>query len=247
MRVPTNPFSWWRAFLALPNTHPVKTLGVALLVALACSLAVSYTAVALKPLTEANRLKERAASLMTLVEALGVGVPKPRLITLADGQYADRDPGTKAPLTAERDLAQIGEREDVAAVYELYEDAALTLVILPVRGTGYQSTLKGYLAVKGDLNTVAALTFYEQDETPGIGTRIQEDAWTSLWTGKRIVDTDGVVRLEVVKGRGEGSFEVDGISGATRTTGGVTRLIRFWLGPDGYGRYVERLKREGAS
>ncbi|MDP7666976.1 MAG: Na+-translocating NADH-quinone reductase subunit C [Rhodospirillales bacterium] len=247
MSLGANPLSWWRNFLSLPNTHPIKTIGVALLVALVCSLAVSYTAVTLKPLREANRLKESAASMFKLVETLALGFPKPRLITLADGHYADRDPGTRAVLATERDLAQIGEREDVATVYELYEDGALALVILPVRGTGYKSTLKGYLALKADLNTVAALTFHEHDETPGIGTRILEDAWTALWRGKRIADADGVIWLEVVKGEGRGVFEVDGISGATRTGGGVSRLVRFWLGPDGYGPYLKQLKRQGSS
>ena len=102
------------------------------------------------------------------------------------------------------------------------------------------------------LGTAAAalligLPAHEHDETPGIGTRILEDAWTALWRGKRIADADGVIRLEVVKGEGRGVFEVDGISGATRTGGGVSRLVRFWLGPDGYGPYLKQLKRQGSS
>ena len=246
-----NPLAWWRAFLALPNAHPLKTVGVALLVALVCAPAVSFTAVTLKPLTEHNRLMESAASMMKIVETLGIAAPKQRLITRADGQYTNRDPGTKTTLPPVRYITKIGEHENVATVYELYEEGALAMVILPVSGAGYKSTLKGYLALKADLNTVAALAFYEQDETPGIGTGILEDAWTALWKGKRVADTDGVIRLEVVKGKGKGKgkgvFEVDGISGATRTSMGVGRLVRFWLGPNGYGPYLDRLKRERAS
>jgi Na+-transporting NADH:ubiquinone oxidoreductase subunit C len=115
---------------------------------------------------------------------------------------------------------------------------------VPVRGTAYQSTLKGYLALKADLNTVAALTFYEQAETPGLGARIEEDAWQALWPGKKVADADGVIRIEVVKGAGKGVHEVDGISGATRTGTGVTNLLQFWLGPDGYGPYLDRLRLE---
>ena len=55
-----NPVSWWRAFLALPNTHPGKIVGVALMVALVASLAVSYTAVTLRPVQDANRAAARA-------------------------------------------------------------------------------------------------------------------------------------------------------------------------------------------
>lgn len=239
-----NPLSWWRGFLALPNDAPAKTLGVALLVALVCSLVVSITAVALKPLKDANRLAESAAQITGIVEIMGGGLPDTRFVDLAAGAYVDRDPGTRTDLPGERDLAGLNRREDVATVFELRDGGKLKLVILPVRGTGYQSTLKGYLALKADLNTVAALTFYEQDETPGMGARIEEDAWQALWPGKQVADAEGVIRIELVKGAGAGVHQVDGISGATRTSTGITNLMRFWLGPDGYGPYLERLRTE---
>jgi len=242
-----NPLSWWRRFLALPNESPAKTFGVALLVALVASLAVSVTAVTLKPLQDANRLRQSAAGMMAMLESLGAGIPDARLVQLADGAYASRDPGTRTELPAERDLAGLGGREDVATVYELREGGTLKLLILPIRGAGYQSTLKGYLALQADLNTVAALTFYEQDETPGMGARIEEESWLALWRGKQVADARGAVRIAVVKGAGAGPHEVDGISGATRTGMGITNLVRFWLGPDGYGPYLERLRSEGGS
>ncbi len=52
-----NPLAWWRSFLRLPNDSPVKTVGVALLVALTCSLVVSVTAVTLRALRADNRLR----------------------------------------------------------------------------------------------------------------------------------------------------------------------------------------------
>lgn len=239
-----NPVAWWRGFLALPNDSPTKTVGVALLVALACSLVVSITAVTLKPLQDANRLAESAGQMLGMLEVLGGGVPQARLVDLATGNYVDRDPGTSTELPADRDRAGLGSREDVTTVFELRDDGARRLIILPVRGSAYQSTIKGYLALKADLNTVAALTFYEQEETPGLGARIEEDAWQALWPGKHVADADGVIRIEVVKGAGAGAHEVDGISGATRTSIGVTNLLRFWLGPDGYGPYLDRLRSE---
>lgn len=237
-----NPLAWWRDFLALSNDSPAKTVGVALLVALVCSLVVSVTAVTLKPLQDANRLADSAAHIMGMVKTLGAGFPEVRLVDLDTGAYVNRDPGTSTELPPDRDLAGLGSREDVATVYEVRDGGKLKLVILPVRGTGYHSMLKGYLALQADLNTVAALTFYEQDETPGMGARIEEDAWQALWPGKQVADAEGVIRIEVVKGAAKGVHEVDGISGATRTGKGVSRLLRFWLGPDGYGPYLERLR-----
>jgi len=240
-----NPLTWWRSFLTLPNMHPFKALGVVFLVALVCSLVVSLTAVTLKPLQDANRLRESAASLVEVLEMLGGGTPKVRMVELASGGYTNRDPGTWSEIDPEKDVAGLGTLESVATVYEVYENNALKMVILPVRGSGYQSVLKGHLALKGDLNTVAALTFHEQGETPGMGARIEEQEWQTLWADKRVADENGVIRIEVVRGKAAGVYEVDGISGATRTGSGVTDLVRFWLGPDGYGPYIARLKAEG--
>jgi Na+-transporting NADH:ubiquinone oxidoreductase subunit C len=239
-----NPLSWWRGFLALPNDTPAKTVGIALLVALVCSLVVSVTAVTLRPLQDANRLAERAAQLSGMMAVLGGGTPEARLVDLASGAYAERDPGTETVLPADRDRAGLGRREDVATVFELRENGALRLVVLPVRGSGYQSTLKVYLALEGDLNTIAALTVYEQDETPGLGARIAEESWQALWRGKQLADAAGAIRIEVVKGAAAGPHQVDGVSGATRTSAGIGNLVQFWLGPDGYGPYLDRLRGE---
>lgn len=229
---------------ASANEGVARTLGVAFLVALACSLVVSATAVVLRPLQEANRLQAKASRVVAITGALGLDRPRARLVTLATGAYAERDPGSETRLAPERDPAKIGRREDVAVVFESRENDRLRIVILPVRGSAYQSTLKGYLALQADLNTVAALSFYEQGETPGLGARVQDDAWQALWPGKEVAGADGVIRIEVVKGAGKGVHEVDGISGATRTGRGVNNLLRFWLGPDGYGPYLDRLRAE---
>ena len=239
-----NPLHWWRSFLHLPNTNPFKVFGIALLVALTSSFAVALTAVTLKPLHDANRLRESAASLVEVVEALGLDMPRARLVDLASGAYVAQDPGTRIELDSDRDPAGLGKLETVARVYELHQDGRLELVVLPVRGAGHQSMMKGYLALRGDLDTIAALTFHEQNETPGMGARIAEKSWQALWIGKRVADADGAIRIRVARGEGAGDHEVDGISGATHTVNGINNLIRFWLGPSGFGPYLARLKSE---
>lgn len=222
----------------------LKTLGVAFLVALVCSIVVSFTAVTLKPLQDANRLRESVASLVEIMETLGVGMPKPYLVERASGMSVKKNPKTFSELDPALDIARLGQVEDVLTVYELRTDGKLELVILPVRGAGYKSMMHGYLALKSDLNTVAALTFHQQDETPGMGARIVEKEWQALWQDKLVADESGVIRIEVVKGTAQGLYEVDGISGATRTGAGVNSIVKFWFGPDGYGPYISRLKRE---
>ena len=73
--------------------------------------------------------------------------------------------------------------------------------------------------------------------------------WKALWRGKQIFDDAGHVRIEVVKGlvdraRPEAIYQVDGLAGSTLTGRGVTNLLRFWLGQNGFGPYLERIKSQ---
>ena len=40
-------------------------------------------------------------------------------------------------------------------------------------------------------------------------------------------------------------YQVDGLSGATMTSRGVTNLLRYWLGEDGFGPYIKNLRAQG--
>ncbi|MBT4934450.1 MAG: Na+-translocating NADH-quinone reductase subunit C [Rhodospirillaceae bacterium] len=236
-----NPISLWRSFLALPNDHPGKIIGMAFIVAAIASFFVSLTAVTLQPLRDANRERASKAGMLAIVEQLGVKSPEARFVELSSGKYVKKASSIWRQVPPSRDPARIGQMEDVATVYEVRDGERLTLVILPVRGKGYKSTLKGFLALEGDLNTVAAVKFHDHDETPGFGANIEKDSWTGRWPGREIADASGKILIEVVKGRAKGIHEVDGISGATRTGSGISRLMRFWLGPDAYGPYLARL------
>jgi len=252
--------------LALPNDDPRKSLGVAFGVALACAIAVSTAATLLRPVQQANLEAERQAQLAAMIERLpgmtdilaGAGADslQARTVDLTTDTFADdisalaldqraaaNDPERSIALAPEQDIAGIKRRSNFAPVYFLEKDGEPFLTILPVHGAGYASTLYGYLALEADLNTVAALTFYEQGDTPGLGARVADPAWTALWAGAQIADETGEIRIESVRDA-EGPYQVDAISGATRTSNGVTNLLRFWLGEDGFGPFLANL-REG--
>ena len=245
---------------------PLRTLWVAFAVCAVCSALVTASVVGLRPLQEANRQGERQARLAALVEGLpGVSdliaeVGEARLdvraVELATGEYASLDPETLLeadparegePLPPGRDPAGIGRRPRFAPVYLLRREGEVHTVILPVHGQGYLSTMRGYLAVAGDGNTVRGITFTEHEETPGLGAEIANPDWQALWQGKRLRDESGQVRIRVVQEPPSGAdpFSVQGIAGATRTGDGVTALVRFWVGPDGFGPYLERLRGGG--
>jgi len=262
--VDLNPLNWWRRFLALPNESRAKSIIVTLIVALASATAVSMAAVLLKPMQLANLEAEREARLETMLATLpgvadivreaGADTLETRLVNLETGHFvtnidpadydlraAASDPDLSIALPPEVDFASIRRRANFAPVHLLLRDNEIALIVLPVNGVGYGSTIYAYLAIESDLNTVAALTIIEHGETPGIGARIEDESWQALWAGKEIFDENGDIRIAVVGDVSSGPFEVDGISGATRTTTGITYMLRFWLGDYGYGPFLARL------
>ena len=248
------------------NDTPARALGVALAVAFVCALAVSLAAVTLRPLYLANQEQARVGRLIAILDALAVQGRtyslddiEARAVRLDDGAYdesinadefdaitAALETATSIDLEPDEDIAGIRRRAHHAVVYLARGTAGQPdVLILPVYGSGYQSTLRGYLALDGNANDIVALTFYEQGETPGLGGRIEEAGWQALWQGKRAFGADGAVAISVGGSDQAGSVhQVDGISGATHTTRGVQSLVRFWLGERGFGPYLSRVREE---
>ena len=253
----SDPRGWWRRFAALPKDSIAKTLTFAFAIALVSAIIVSIASVTLRPLQKANLERERQARIISMVSrAIGDAGPlSAHVVELATGRIApgidpvtyDQAAAAKRPessiaIPKDADSAGIGRSAKHATVFIRREGGKPTLIVLPVHGAGYQSSLHGYLALRGDGNTVAALTFYKQGETPGLGARITEPAWQSLWPGKRLADEGGTIRIAVIRGAATGPHEVDGISGATRTGTGVTNMLRFWLGTYGFGPFLAQVK-----
>lgn len=263
-----NPVSLWRGFLARPNDDRVKIFGVAFLTAVFSAVVVTVASVTLEPLQDAHLEAERAARMEQMLDTLpgmrdimaeaGVDALTTRLVDLETGTFveepdaetydlreAENDPERSVEIQPEADLARLGRRATIAPVYLLERDGDILLVVLPVSGKGYQSTLRATLALHADLTTIAALTITEQAETPGLGARVETPQWQDLWAGKEVTDETGQIVIDVVRGQAKGPHEVDAISGATITSNGVANMLRYWLGDDGFGPFLDRLREEG--
>jgi len=149
------------------------------------------------------------------------------------------------------DLARLRRKPDFMPVYTVRDDRGeVSKVIFPVVGKGLWSTMFGFLAMDSDLRTIRGFTFYEHGETPGLGGEIDNPRWQKKWHGKLAFADDGRLMIEVLRGSVEPgdpleAYRVDGISGATKTTQGVQGLVRFWLGENGYGPFINRALKEG--
>jgi Na+-transporting NADH:ubiquinone oxidoreductase subunit C len=180
------------------------------------------------------------------------------VVDLETGEETDVDPenfdqrkATEDPATSRRapsNAAKIQRLPNQALVYRLEDKSGkLEMVILPIEGKGLWSTLYGFLALDADMNTIKGITFYEQGETPGLGGEIDNPKWKALWKGRKAFDPNGDVDIAVVKGHAgppsEDPHRVDGLSGATMTSRGVSNLVQFWLGQNGFGPYINQVKQ----
>lgn len=256
--------------MAINKDSVSGTLLVALVVCLVCAIIVAVAAVMLRPVQQANQLADKRSNIL---QAAGLYQPgmdveatferiERRFVDLESGEFVEmpddydqrkaaRDPQLGERLPAKQDIASIRYQADVAEVYlSRDESGAVEVIILPVHGYGLWSTLYGFLALESDANTVAGLGFYEHAETPGLGGEVDNPRWKAIWPGKEIYDEDGDLAIEVIKGTVDNSsdkaeHQVDGLAGATLTTRGVDNLVRFWLGENGFGPFLDRL-RNGA-
>lgn len=259
-----NPFNLWRRLLALPNESRTKTLAVAFLVSAVCAVLVTGATVVLRPIQQQNRAAEQQARLEELIAAVP-GISD--LIAAAGGNAlstvvvdidaggaaktvtpetlaaALSDPAGWTALSAGDDVAGIGNRPNYAQIYLLRDGENVSLAILPVVGSGYNGRIQALLALRGDMRTVAGIAVTEQAETPGLGARIEEPLWQGSFAGKQLFDDTGAYRFAVARGPARGEYEVDGITGATRTSNAITQMIRFWVGPRGYGPLIAALRR----
>ncbi|AFJ02854.1 Na(+)-translocating NADH-quinone reductase subunit C [Methylophaga frappieri] len=257
--------------MALPNDDPRKTILIAVLLCLVCSVLVSTAAVALKSQQTANKKNDIRQNILAVTGLYEPGMDvnaafeqfEAKLVDLSAGEFAetDLDPLSfdqyKAAGTAEygvdieNDIAGIGNRAQYATVYLLRdpETQAVQQVVLPVHGYGLWSTMYGFLSLQPDLNTIAGLRFYQHAETPGLGGEIDNPRWRAKWEGKQIYDENGNVALRVVRGfvdenAQNAEYKVDGLSGATLTSQGVSNMMVYWLGDNGFGPFLKNLRTE---
>jgi len=245
-----------------------KTLIVAVSLCLVCSALISFSAVELRDLQEANKTLDKQNKILSAAGLLKEGSDVSELFKSIDSKIVNletgkfdfdinvldydegsfsRNPETSIELSSDKDIALLKRRENFQTVYLHYENEDLNAIILPVRGYGLWGTMKGYLALRPDFKTIIGLEFFDHKETPGLGGEIDNPKWKAIWKGKEVFSNSGEVVISVIKGSVDKSsnhskYQVDGLSGATITSNGVTNLLSFWLGDMGYGPLIENIK-----
>ncbi len=248
-------------------------VGFAVAICLVCALFVAGSAVGLKERQDANILLDRQKKVLTVAGLMKDGESLPREQIVAtfestikqkvidlktgepnsdvdvatfDQQAAAKDPDTS--VEAPENASKVRRLPNQALVFDVVENGELEALILPIEGYGLWGTLYGYIALAPDARTIVGITFYSHKETPGLGGEVDNPRWKELWPGRLAFDDRGKPAIGVKKGAAgpveTDPYNVDGLSGATITSRGVTALVRFWLGENGFGPYLANYRAQ---
>jgi Na+-transporting NADH:ubiquinone oxidoreductase subunit C len=245
-----------------------KTVGFVLVICLVCAALVSIAAVGLKPLQTANKLLDKQTKILEASGLLAdagkdiVGtynkLVEAKMIDLKTGTIIDGDVNTFDERSDSRDnakstkptndIAGLSRRADRAVVYLVKtEQGQLDTIVLPIVGSGLWDLMYGFVGLAPDLNTVKSVVYSDLKETPGLGAEVLNPKWKALWPGKKMYNEQGDIAIQIVKGGAKkGDIHgVDALSGATLTSNGVERTLRFWLGDEGYGPFITKFRNGG--
>lgn len=248
-------------------------IAFAAIICAVCGAFVAASAVSLKPMQERNVVLDRQRNVLSVAGLVEPGESisptevasrfdqfvKPRVIDLATGEdntsvdavafdqrKASKDPARSA--RAPSNSAKVLRLPNQALVYEVIKDGKRESLILPIEGMGLWGFLYGYIALANDTTTIQGITYYQHKETPGLGGEVDNPRWKGLWVGRKAFDSRGNPKIAVKKGMAgpvdQDPYNVDGISGATLTSRGVTNMLRFWLGDEGFGPFIEKHRAE---
>ncbi|MCY4523171.1 MAG: Na(+)-translocating NADH-quinone reductase subunit C [Halobacteriovoraceae bacterium] len=243
-----------------------KTVLVAFFLCLVCSILVSSAAIYLRPLQVKNRNLDMRKNILVAAGLMEEGVDIEELfspietimVEMTSGQEVSFDPeydqkkASRDPLLSVRiprklDVAGIGRRAKVGIVYLVREYDEISRIILPIHGKGLWSTMYGLIVLNKDTTTIEGITYYSQQETPGLGGEVENPAWQAKWKGKKVHDKTWEIILRVIKGavnleNSHAIHQIDGLSGATITSHGVENSIHYWLGENAFGPFLARVR-----
>jgi len=200
---------------------------------------LAFTAETLKPLQEKN---VKAEKMQKILSTIGVEVSRDEA-DVSFGKYIKQQLALKADGTvdADSDAFALSLKKEVkkgeAQRFPLYvaEKDGKTFYVIPLYGAGLWDAIWGYVALDGDKNTIIGANFDHKGETPGLGAEITTDWFQAQFAGKSLLkdatagfEGNNFVSVKVIKGGAKTGDDhgVDGISGGTITSDGVSDMLQ---------------------
>ena len=224
-----------KGFLGGKNSNAYIVFYSTVMVVIVAAI-LAFAAMSLKERQDANVLGEKKTAIM---QSLGI-----------DGNYDDVVSAYVVDTKGEV-MSQYSGDDALQMLFDLpgayadgtlpvFESAADGLYVIPVTGKGLWDDIWGYVALKGDMNTINGVVFSHAGETPGLGAEIATEKFWAMFPGKTIFEGTEYVGINVVKGGAkEGdNHAVDALTGGTKTSIGLQNMIK-----DSIAKYVPFLQK----
>jgi Na+-transporting NADH:ubiquinone oxidoreductase subunit C len=192
----------------------VYTMMFALVLGLTCAMLLTAAAEFTRPMQDKNKKAEEIRNVLSALKVPFEPSAQPQeLIDIFERDVVEQSLGQENPLTL--------------YVYQPEGKDEIKAVAVRFVGPGLWGPVKGFLALEPDYKTIRGVTFYEQEETPGLGGEIVTEGFRSRFEGKQIADERGVWGIDITAAGGESlkTNQIAGISGATMTCDKVEEMI----------------------
>lgn len=232
--------------MAIDKNSNGFTFGFAIAMVVVVGLALSLIAMGLKPRQIENRKQDK---MMDILSAINVESTRDnsaklfekyiveRVIINHKGEVLSTNSGEidvfneedafNVDVKKEYRDRKIGKEDKNYPLFVCDKDGERFYVV-PMVGNGLWGPIWGFIALENDYNTIYGASFDHKGETPGLGAEISQDKFQKQFKGQKIYNDNGdFVSVNVKKGgASEGSkHEVDGITGGTITSDGVTEMM----------------------
>ncbi|MDC0145101.1 NADH:ubiquinone reductase (Na(+)-transporting) subunit C [bacterium] len=241
----------------------IKSIQFVMIVSFVSSLLLAFVAMSLKPSIDKNIILDKKQSIL---KSIDIDVSKLSNIQLDDmynshiqEMVIDKD-GNLINNVKLSDIVWIENKSNGSTNYifksdgntytndflPIYKTSNPNGYIIPISGKGLWSTMKGYFAIGEDKNSTLGIVFYEHGETPGLGAEVDKPWFQKQFKidmGKKIFNSENElvsIYINKKKQTNKKPHEVDGITGATVTSDGVTKFLKRDL--ERYKNFLIRLR-----
>jgi len=241
----------------------IKSIQFVMIVSFFSSLLLAFVAMSLKPSIDKNIILDKKQSIL---KSIDIDVSNLSSIQLDDmynshiqEMVIDKD-GNLINNVKLSDIVWIENKSNGSTNYifksdgntytndflPIYKTSNPNGYIIPISGKGLWSTMKGYFAIGEDKNSTLGIVFYEHGETPGLGAEVDKPWFQKQFKidmGKKIFNSENElvsIYINKKKQTNKKPHEVDGITGATVTSDGVTKFLKRDL--ERYKNFLIRLR-----
>ena len=207
------------------------TFSFAAIMVIIVAALLSYAAIGLKPFQDRNIELEKKQNILSSV---GVNIDREnaevKYSTYIKSELVLNNKGEEVEGSAfDVDLGKEIKKDVNTQLLPLFisEVDGITRYIIPLRGKGLWGPIWGFIALEDDINKVYGAVFDHEKETPGLGAEINTPIFQDPFAGKTIFEGEIFTPIKVIKGGpAEGDMHaVDGISGGTITSDGVSEML----------------------